>query len=193
MEIIGRLSMMLPEQRGESARGPWVRGGFVIDTEEQFSRKIAFSVWGEDRLMAVKNIALGTQIKVVFNIESREYQDRWYTDCRCTNVETFTSAMPQTPYGQAQQGYQMPPQGYGQPMGQPQMQPQGYAQPTAQSQMPQQPQMAQQQPAYQQPVQPQMPQQEAQVQYQQPPAAPQSMGGTIEQAPMPEDEDDLPF
>ena len=186
MEIIGRLSMMLPEQRGESARGPWVRGGFVIDTEEQFSRKIAFSVWGEERLMAVKNIALGTQIKVVFNIESREYQDRWYTDCRCTNVETFTSAMPQTPYGQPQQGYQMPPQGYGQTMGQPQMQPQSYAPSMGQSQM-------QQQPAYQQTTQQQMQPQEAQVQYQQPPATPQSMGGTIEQAPMPEDEDDLPF
>ena len=51
----------------------------------------------------------------------------------------------------------------------------------------------QQQPAYQQTTQQQMQPQEAQVQYQQPPATPQSMGGTIEQAPMPEDEDDLPF
>ncbi|MBO6118312.1 MAG: DUF3127 domain-containing protein [Bacteroidales bacterium] len=186
MEIIGRLSMLLPERRGEGARGPWVRGGFVIDTEEQFSRKIAFDVWGDDRINAIKGIPAGTQIKVVFTIESRENNERWYTSCRCTNVETFTSAMPQNPYGQPQQGYQMPPQGYGQPTGQPQMPPQGYNQPSAQPQMPQQP-------AYQQPAQSQMPIEDTQVPYQQPPVTPQSMGGTIEQASMPEETDDLPF
>jgi hypothetical protein len=98
MEVIGKLALILPEQRGESARGPWLRGGFVIDTEEQFSRKIAFSIWGEDRFTALKAIAIGTTIKVIFNIESREYQERWYTDCRCSQIETFNPAMPNSPY-----------------------------------------------------------------------------------------------
>jgi hypothetical protein len=119
MDVIGKLIQVLPEQRGEGARGAWVRGGFVIETEEQFPRKIAFSLWGEDKVMAIKNIALNTSIKVVFTIESREYNERWYTDCRCNNVEVFTSAMPKTPYAQNPQGYQntgmpynsaMPPQ-----------------------------------------------------------------------------------
>ena len=119
MDVIGKLIQVLPEQRGESARGAWVRGGFVIETEEQFPRKIAFSLWGEDKVMAIKNIALNTSIKVVFTIESREYNERWYTDCRCNNVEVFTSAMPRSPYAQNPQGYQnagmpsnaaMPPQ-----------------------------------------------------------------------------------
>ena len=119
MDVIGKLIQVLPEQRGEGARGAWVRGGFVIETEEQFPRKIAFSLWGEDKVMAIKNIALNTSIKVVFTIESREYNERWYTDCRCNNVEVFTSAMPRSPYAQNPQGYQntgmpynsaMPPQ-----------------------------------------------------------------------------------
>lgn len=94
MEIIGKLTLILPEQRGESARGAWLRGGFVIETEEQFSRKIAFSIWGEDKYAALKAITIGTTIKVIFNIESREYNERWYTDCRCTQIETFNPAMP---------------------------------------------------------------------------------------------------
>ena len=91
MEVIGKLALILPEQRGESSRGPWLRGGFVIDTEEQFSRKIAFSIWGEDKYNALKAIAIGTTIKVIFNIESRDYQERWYTDCRCSQIETFNT------------------------------------------------------------------------------------------------------
>ena len=173
MEVIGRLIQLTPERRGESARGPWVSGGFVIETEEQFSRKIAFDVWGEDRLAAIKAIPVGTQIKVVFSVESREYNERWYTTCRCNNVETFKSAMPQSPYGQ---------------------QPQGYTQPVNQMQMPQQ--QTYQQPvqqSYQHPAQPQEGVQESTPQYQQPPQAPQNMGGTIENAAMPQDEDDLPF
>lgn len=98
MEIIGKLTLILPEQRGESARGAWLRGGFVIETEEQFSRKIAFSIWGEDKYAALKAITIGTTIKVIFNIESREYNERWYTDCRCTQIETFNPAMPSNPY-----------------------------------------------------------------------------------------------
>ncbi|MBQ7985422.1 MAG: DUF3127 domain-containing protein [Bacteroidales bacterium] len=166
MEVIGRLSMVLPEQRGEGARGPWVTRTFVIDTEEQFSHKIAFSLFGEDRVTMLNSLRIGETVRVTFIIDSREYVDRngvtrWSTDCRCSRIETFATpnAMPQNPYNQPQQ-----------PMQQPQV-----------MQQPAQPQMQQ----VQQP--------QPQVQYQQPPAQTQSMGGTIEQAPMPDDEDDLPF
>ena len=180
MEVIGRLIQLTPERRGESARGPWVTGGFVIETEEQFARKIAFDVWGEDRLIAIKNIPLGSQIKVTFSVESREYNQRWYTTCRCNNVETFTSAMGQNPYGQQGQSYPNQMQGYSQPMNQGQMpQQQVYQQPPQQSYQ----QVQQQPPVMQEPA----------PQYQQPPQAPQSMGGTIEQNAMPEDGDNLPF
>lgn len=111
MEIIGKLQMILPEQRGESARGPWVRGGFVIETQEQYPRKVCFTLFGEDRVNMVRNIAIGTDIKVFFSIESREFQGRWYTDLRANDVNYFTSAMPQQPQYQAPQPqYQQPAQ-----------------------------------------------------------------------------------
>ncbi len=93
MEIIGKLRQLLPEQRGESARGAWVRGGFVIDvnTESQFPRSIAFSTWGEDILNQLKSLHIGATIQVIFDIESRQWQDRWFTDCRCRSIGTFVS------------------------------------------------------------------------------------------------------
>ncbi|MBR1769447.1 MAG: DUF3127 domain-containing protein [Bacteroidales bacterium] len=92
MEIIGKLRQILPEQRGESQRGPWVRGGFVIDTiDTQYPRSISFSTWGEDILSTLKSIRLGDTIQVTFDIESREYMGRWYTDCRCRSIGAFVS------------------------------------------------------------------------------------------------------
>lgn len=108
MEIIGKLTVKLPEQRGESARGTWVRGGFVIETQEQYPRMVAFTMFGEDRIAMLNGINIGTQINVHFSPESREYQGRWYTDLRCIRIDTFVSAG--TAPVQPQQPYQAPVQ-----------------------------------------------------------------------------------
>ena len=115
MEIIGKLMQILPKQSGESARGTWVRGGFVIETQEQFPKMVAFTMFGEDRASLVDSIPIGTQINVHFSPESREYQGRWYTDLRCFRVDTFVPAQPQPG------GYQQAPAP--QPMAAPQAAP----------------------------------------------------------------------
>jgi hypothetical protein len=93
MEITGKLALILDAKRGESARGAWLRSGFVLDvTEGQYTRKIAFSIWGEDKYNALKAITIGTTIQVIFNIESREWESNWYTDCRCSQINTFNSS-----------------------------------------------------------------------------------------------------
>lgn len=99
MEIIGKFLKTLPEQTGESARGAWVRGGFVIETEEQYPKTLAFSLWGEDKVAIVRTMDANTQLKVYFNPESREFNDRWYTDLKCFRIDTFnavTAVSPQT-------------------------------------------------------------------------------------------------
>lgn len=97
MEIIGKFLKALPEQTGESARGAWVRGGFVIETEEQYPKTLAFSLWGEDKVAIVRTMSPNTQLKVYFNPESREYNDRWYTDLKCFRIDTFNPLTPGSP------------------------------------------------------------------------------------------------
>ena len=89
MEISGRLIKILQEVRGESQRGPWVRGGFVIETDGDYPRQVAFTTFGEDRLAMVKSITLNTPVVVNFNPESREYEGRWYTDLRCSRIQNY--------------------------------------------------------------------------------------------------------
>ncbi len=87
MEVIGKFVKTLPEQTGTSQKGDWIRGGFVIETDEQFPKQVAFSLWGEDNVAIVRTMIIGTQLKVFFSPESREYNDRWYTDLKAFRID----------------------------------------------------------------------------------------------------------
>ena len=100
MEITGRFIQHLPEQRGETARGPWVRGGFVIETDGEYPRKIAFTSFGEDRIAMAKDFQAGTPVTVTFSLESREYPagaNRWFTDARCIRIQPSMATAPMPP------------------------------------------------------------------------------------------------
>ncbi len=114
MEITGKLIQILPDVQGESQRGPWIRGGFVIETGDDYPRKVAFTAFGEERVAMAKNIPMGQLVQVTFTPESREFNDRWYTDLRCTRVQPFVPGqMPAPATGYAWAGNQAPAQGAG--------------------------------------------------------------------------------
>lgn len=96
MKIEGKFIKTLQKVEGETERGPWVRGGFVIETFGDYPRKIAFSLFGEDRVKMTDSLTEGQPVEVYFNPESREYGDKWYTDLKATNVRPMSSAAPAT-------------------------------------------------------------------------------------------------
>lgn len=147
--IEGKLIKILPEARGESSRGPWVRGGFVMECGEEYPRSVAFSLFGEEKVEAFKRIPAGTKMSVQFAPESREYNGRYYTELRCIAIESIGA---RTPQYAPQQPYQQP-----QPYAQPQYaapQQSAQPQPAPQQQYVYPQQVAAQQPSlFQQPAQ----------------------------------------
>ncbi|MGB4654112.1 MAG: DUF3127 domain-containing protein [Bacteroidales bacterium] len=91
MEITGRIVKILPLLTGEGKNGPWKKQEFVVETnlESQYPKKICFSMWG-DRIDQ-SPINENENVKVFFDIESREYNERWYTDCRAWRVDKLVS------------------------------------------------------------------------------------------------------
>lgn len=86
LEITATLVQVMPEVTGQGQKGPWVKQEFVVETTtEKFPKKICFSLWGE-KISALKDLKPGTPIKVFFNLESREYQGRWYTEARAWQI-----------------------------------------------------------------------------------------------------------
>ena len=85
MELQGKVIAVLPERSGVSARGEWKSQTYVIETQEQYPKKMAFDVFGADRL-AQFNIRSGEVINVSFDIDAHEYQGRYFNQIRAWNV-----------------------------------------------------------------------------------------------------------
>jgi hypothetical protein len=86
LELTGKLIKTLPEQSGQGKKGTWVKQDFIIETIEQFPKQVCFSAWG-DKAGVLKTIGTGSQLKVSFFAESREYNGRWYTDLKVWRID----------------------------------------------------------------------------------------------------------
>ena len=107
MEIIGRFSKLLPLESGTSARGEWKKQGFVIETEEQYPRKVHITLWGE-KVQEIAGIQQGELLTVSVNVESREFNERWYTDVRAWRIQRGAVAPTQSAAG-THSGTPLPP------------------------------------------------------------------------------------
>ena len=87
MEIVGKVIQVLPVQEGVGRNGnPWKLQGYVLETIENYPRKVHFEVFGEDK---IKNnpCDIDQIVTVSFDIESREFNGRWYTSIRAWKIQ----------------------------------------------------------------------------------------------------------
>lgn len=91
MEITGKIIAVLPERGGISKTGnEWKTQEYVLETHEQYPRRICFNVFGADKISQF-NIQAGEEMTVSFDINAREYNGRWYNDIRAWRVERGTA------------------------------------------------------------------------------------------------------
>ena len=88
MELEGRIARKLNVQTGTSARGAWSKQEFVLEYQEgNFPTQVCMNVWGEDKVRELDKYQVGDKVKVAFNLSSREFNGRWYTDVRAWRIE----------------------------------------------------------------------------------------------------------
>lgn len=93
MEITGKIIQVLPPVSGTSKTGnPWKKREYVLETQETYPRKVFFDFFG-DRADQYP-LEGGQTIKLSFDIESREYNGRWYTSIRGWKAEHLDNAAP---------------------------------------------------------------------------------------------------
>jgi len=107
MEIKGKIIVALPEQSGTSRNGnAWKKREYVLETQETYPRKVHFDFFGDRADQYPLNV--GDDITLSFDIESREYNGRWYTSIRGWKAEK--AAAPQAPaQDMGQSGMPVPP------------------------------------------------------------------------------------
>lgn len=96
LSITGKIIAVLPIQQGTSQRtgNPWSRQTYVLETQEQFSKKCAFDVMGVDRInnMAIKQ---GEVLTVHVDIDAHEYNGRWFNSITAYRVDRQGQQAPQ--------------------------------------------------------------------------------------------------
>ena len=85
MEFSGKIIAVLPLQSGQGRNGEWKKQEYVIETHDQYPKKMCFNLWGDK----VDQFAIqaGEELVVSFDIDCREYNGRWYNDIRAWKVE----------------------------------------------------------------------------------------------------------
>lgn len=81
---------VLPAVRGTSQRGEWVKQEVVFELPGEFNRKICVGFWG-DKATDAGNLKEGDRVAVAVNVESREYNGRWFTEARAWKMSRVAS------------------------------------------------------------------------------------------------------
>lgn len=93
MEFVGVVYRIMPQQSGTSARGQWQKQEVIFEQPDEFSRKVCVTFFG-DRVHDAATLQVGEKVNVSCNIESREYNGRWYTDVRAWRIQKVQPEQP---------------------------------------------------------------------------------------------------
>ncbi|HLA53584.1 MAG TPA: DUF3127 domain-containing protein [Flavitalea sp.] len=85
MQLTAKLFQLLPLQTGTGKNGQWKKQDIIVETEGQYPKKVCVSIWG-DKIDAQK-LKPGAMLTIDFDVESREYNGKWYTDVKAWKID----------------------------------------------------------------------------------------------------------
>ena len=94
MEVTGVIKQILDVEQGTSKAGKeWKKLNFVLESKDgEYTNTICFDVFGEEKVdNFVKFNNVGDNVTVSFNVSSREYNEKWYTQTSAWMVKKNTS------------------------------------------------------------------------------------------------------
>ena len=98
LQIKGTVKAILAEETGMSKGGkPWTKGGFVIDTGDQYNPDLAFGCFGDKGMALLSNITEGQEVDVSFNVSSREYNGKYYHSIDAWKIDVLSDSVQSAP------------------------------------------------------------------------------------------------
>lgn len=87
----GKIIQILKAESGVSKAGKeWTKQEFVIETEDQFPKKICFTLFG-DKVSLLSGLSENTEVEVSFNVESRDFNGKWYHNINAWKIDRVES------------------------------------------------------------------------------------------------------
>lgn len=95
MEISGRIIQIMPEVNGNGKNGQWRKQEFILETQATYPKKVCITVWGDN--IDLFGVKVGDEVNASIDVESREYNGRWYTDVKAWKMEKAGAAPKNNP------------------------------------------------------------------------------------------------
>lgn len=90
MELNGKVYKVMPVESGEGKNGTWKKQQVIIEIDGgKYPKKVAVVFWSD--LVNSSSFVEGKDISIEFDVESREYNGRWYTDVKAWRINNNTS------------------------------------------------------------------------------------------------------
>ncbi|WP_019208643.1 DUF3127 domain-containing protein [Phocaeicola abscessus] len=95
MELAGKVIAILQPRDGVSKNtgNKWMVQSYVIETHDQYPKRMVFEVFGEDKIKQF-NIQIGEEINVSFDIDARQWQDKWFNQIRAWKIDRVEAQGP---------------------------------------------------------------------------------------------------
>lgn len=95
MIITATLIQLLPIQTGLGKNGQWRKQDIIVETDSQYPKKICVSIWGDK--INENQLQIGNSLTISYELESREYNNKWYTDVKAFKIEGLNNPLPDLP------------------------------------------------------------------------------------------------
>ena len=89
MQVTGKLVQLLPIQTGTGKNGVWTKQDIIVETIEQYPKRICVSIWGEK--INEGQLQIGNLLIIDFDLVSREYNGRWYNEIKALNLSLISN------------------------------------------------------------------------------------------------------
>jgi hypothetical protein len=96
MDLSGKIIGQLPEVGGNSKSGnAWRKQEYILETGGQYPKKVCIALWGDK--IEQFGLKVGEQVTLGIDVESREYNGRWYTEVKAYKADRTNGGQTQGP------------------------------------------------------------------------------------------------
>jgi hypothetical protein len=107
MNILGKIIKVLPLVEGSGKKGTWQKQEFILETPGQYPKQVCLSLWGQEKIDKY-DLQVGLTVTAHIELESREYNGRYYTEVRAWKIEWDANQRRWTPGGEEPKKEQRP-------------------------------------------------------------------------------------
>ena len=84
LNITGEVIDVLDEESGEGKNGTWRKQQFIIEIPGQYPKQVCVIQWGDN--IDKFGIKVGETVTAHIDLQSREFNKRWYTDVKAWKI-----------------------------------------------------------------------------------------------------------